>query len=450
MYYFMQDLTQGSITKHLVTMAIPIAIGMIVQTVYYLVDLYFVGQLGKVALAGVNAAGNLAFVVFGMTQILAVGTVALISKAVGEKDRKTSNIIFNQSIGIAFICGLVTLGAGYSFSINYLETISDDAATIEQGLTYLYWFMPNLALQFALVAMGSALRGTGIVKPAMIVQLIGLGLNIILSPILIKGWFTGIPMGVAGAGLASSISIAIAVVIMWHYFHKLERYVGVSKPLIRPQMTYWKKIIGIGFPAGGEFLLIFFYTAIIFWLIKGFGPSAQAGFGLGSRVMQAIFVPALALAFALPAVVGQNFGAKQKERVIQAFKSTILLISLLLLLLAMMSIYFADVLLTPFSEDAEVIAVGVLFLQIIAFNYIPSGIIFSCSGLLQGLGNTWPAFYSMASRLILFVIPAVWASKQPDFQIIHVWYLSVSTIVIQMLISLWLVKKEIIKKFRFN
>ena len=171
---------------------------------------------------------------------------------------------------------------------------------------------------------------------------------------------------------------------------------------------------------------------------------------VGLALKEAIFVPALALAFALPAVVGQNFGAKQKERVIQAFKSTILLISLLLLLLAMISIYFADVLLTPFSEDAEVIAVGVLFLQIIAFNYIPSGIIFSCSGLLQGLGNTWPAFYSMASRLILFVIPAVWASKQPDFQIIHVWYLSVSTIVIQMLISLWLVKKEIIKKFRFN
>ncbi len=446
----MKDLTQGSITKHVISMAIPIAIGMIVQTVYYLVDLYFVGQLGKTALAGVNAAGNLAFVVFGITQILAVGTVALISKAVGEKDRETSNIIFNQSIGIAFICGLVTLGVGYSFSINYLETISDDAATIEQGLTYLYWFMPNLALQFALVAMGSALRGTGIVKPAMIVQLIGLGLNILLSPILIEGWFTGVPMGVAGAGLASSISIGIAVIIMWSYFHKLERYVGVSKKLIKPQMIYWKKIIGIGFPAGGEFLLLFFYTAVIFWLIKGFGPSAQAGFGLGSRVMQAIFVPALALAFALPAVVGQNFGAKQKERIIQSFKSTAILISILLLVLAMLSIYFADVLLTPFSKDAEVIAVGVMFLQIIAFNYVPSGIIFCCSGLLQGLGNTWPAFYSMASRLILFIVPAVLASKQAGFEITHIWYLSVSTIVIQMFISLWLAKKEIKKKLSFK
>jgi putative MATE family efflux protein len=331
----------------------------------------------------------------------------------------------------------VTLAAGYSFSINYLQTISDDAATIEQGLTYLYWFMPNLALQFALVAMGSALRGTGIVKPAMMVQLIGLGLNIILSPILIKGWITGHPMGVAGAGLASSISIGIAVVIMWYYFHKLERYVGVSKPLIKPKMIYWKKIIGIGFPAGGEFLLLFFYTAVIFWLIKGFGTSAQAGFGLGSRVMQAIFVPALALAFALPAVVGQNFGAKQKERVIESFKSAAKLISLLLFVLAAFSIYFADQLLTPFSDDAEVIAVGVLFLQIVAFNYIPSGIIFCCSGLLQGLGNTWPAFYSMASRMVLF-------------EIVHVWYLSVSTVVIQMFISFWLARKEANKKLNFK
>jgi putative MATE family efflux protein len=445
----MKDLTHGSVVKHIVHMAIPIAIGMLVQTIYYLIDLYFVGQLGKTALAGVNAAGNLAFFVIGLTQILGVGTVALISQAVGRQDRAASNLIFNQAIGIAAFLGVVTLIAGYWWADDYLKAISSDPETIAAGKTFLYWFIPNLAMQFALVAMGSALRGTGIVKPTMVVQLISIIINIILSPILIAGWLTDKPMGVAGAGLASSIAILVAVIMMWHYFHKLERYVGVSSKQIRPDFNVWKKIVAIGFPAGGEFLLMFFYTAVIYWLIQNFGSSAQAGYGLGSRMMQAIFVPALALAFALPAVVGQNFGAKQNQRVIDCFRIAILMICALMGLLTVLSIWNAEFFLAGFTDDPEVLSIGVIFLQLIAFNYIPSGIIFTCSGMLQGLGNTWPAFYSMASRIILFIVPAIWMSKQSSFELKHVWYLSIAASVMQSFVSLYLVKKEMNKKLTF-
>lgn len=445
----MKDLTSGSISKHIIFMALPIAIGMIVQTIYYLVDLYFVGQLGKTALAGVNAAGNLAFFAMGLTQILGVGTVALISQAVGRKDQSTSNIVFNQAIGIAAFFGILTLVAGYWFADDYLKAISSDPGTIAAGKTFLYWFIPNLAMQFPLVAMGSALRGTGIVKPTMIVQLISIIINIILAPILIAGWLTGKPMGIAGAGLASSIAIFIGLVMMWHYFHKLERYVGFSSKQIRPNFTLWKKVIAIGFPAGGEFLLMFFYTAVIYWLIQDFGPSAQAGFGLGSRMMQAIFVPALALAFALPAVVGQNYGAKLHGRVTESLRKAILMISLLMGLLSIITIWNAEFFLAGFTDDPEVLSIGILFLQLIAFNFIPSGIVFTCSGMLQGLGNTWPAFYSMASRIVLFILPAIWMAKQSSFELKHVWYLSIGASVFQAFVSLYLVKKEMKRKLIF-
>jgi len=438
----MKDLTSGSITRHIVAMAIPIAIGMVVQTIYYLVDLYFVGQLGKTALAGVNAAGNVTFLVIGLTQILGVGTVALISQAVGRKDKEKSNLIFNQAVGISLLFGMLTLLLGYWFTSDYLEAISSDQATIEQGRIYLYWFIPNLALQFVLVAMSSALRGTGIVKPTMIVQLISILINIILSPILITGWITGHPMGVAGAGLASSIAILAAVFMIWYYFHKLERYVNVSKKQMKPDFTLWKKILAIGFPAGGEFILMFLYMGVIYWVIQCFGASAQAGFGLGSKVMQAIFVPALALAFALPSVVGQNFGAKSYERVQLSFKNAALMISGIMAVLTIIALGSGEWLLAFFSDDPEVLIVGLGFLHLIAFNFIPSGLIFTCSGLLQGLGNAWPALYSMASRLVLFVLPAIWLSTQPNFDIIQVWYLSIVTTVIQALISLSLVKRE--------
>lgn len=438
----MNDLTIGSITRHIVAMAFPIAIGMIVQTIYFLVDLYFVGQLGKAALAGVNAAGNVTFLVIGLTQIIGVGTVALISQAVGRKDRENSNLIFNQSIGLSILLGLLTLVLGYGLTDVYLEWVSNDQSTIMEGRKYLFWFIPNLALQFALVAMGSALRGTGIVKPTMIIQLLSIIINIILSPILITGWLTGKPMGVAGAGLASSIAILAAVIMIWYYFNKLERYVNVSAKQIKPDFNIWKKIISIGFPAGGEFILMFLYMGIIYWVIQNFGPSAQAGFGLGSKVMQAIFVPALALAFALPAVVGQNFGAKQFERVRLSFRNAAIMISAIMGLLTVFALLTGEWIISFFSTDRDVLLVGLGFLHLIAFNFIPSGLIFTCSGLLQGLGNTWPAFFSMASRLVLFVLPAIWLSTRPDFEIVHVWYLSIITTVIQAIISITLVRRE--------
>src|ERR1039457_3318025 len=166
-----------------------------------------------------------------------------------------------------------------------------DAPTAMMGTTYLYWFLPGLALQFALVAMGSALRGTGIVQPTMVVQGLTVLLNIALAPVLIAGWGSGHPLGVAGAGLASTIAIAFGAILLAMYFFKLEKYVQLHPSMWAPRLTIWLRMFNIGLPAGGEFALIFGYMAIIFWIIRTFGAAAQPGFGVGSRVMQSIFLP---------------------------------------------------------------------------------------------------------------------------------------------------------------
>src|ERR1700681_4904376 len=201
----MKDLTQGSIFRHILAMAGPIAAGMLLQTLYYIVDLYFVARLGDAAIAGVSAAGNVMFIVFALTQMLGVGSVALVSHAVGRKDRGEANHVFNQSVALAAMCALVTLVAGYGLAGAYMRFFGADAATMAAGVKFLYAFTPGLALQFALVVMGSGLRGTGIVKPTMVVQALTVVLNAALAPILIAGWGTGVPLGVAGAGPARSL-----------------------------------------------------------------------------------------------------------------------------------------------------------------------------------------------------------------------------------------------------
>jgi len=443
----MHDMTQGSISRHLVRMAAPIALGMMFQTLYVLVDLYFVAQLGDTAIAGVSSAGNLQFLIMAATQVLGVGTMALIAQAAGCKDRDDANLIYNQSLSLAAVCGVGTLIAGYAAAGPYMHSLGADTATMQAGLEYLYWFLPGLALQFALVTMGSALRGTGIAKPTMIVQMLTVLLNALLAPILIAGWLTGKPLGIAGAGLATSISIAVGVVMMYVYFNRLEKYVAYDPALFGPRMATWKRILRIGLPPGGEFALMFIYLGVIYWVIRHFGAEAQAGFGVGSRVMQAIFLPAMAVAFATAPIAGQNVGAGHGDRVRETFRSAAILGSAIMLTLTLICQWRPEWFVHGFTSDPAVVAVAGQFLHIISWNFVASGLIFTCSGMFQALGNTIPSLLSGATRLVTFAIPAVWLSTRPGFELRQLWFLSVATVAVQAVISFGLLQREFRRRF---
>jgi putative MATE family efflux protein len=438
----MKDLTQGSIVANILAMAAPMAAGMIFQTLYFLVDLYFVAGLGDAAVAGVGAAGTLMFVIMALTQVLGVGAVALIAQAVGRKDRADANLVFNQSVLFAVACALATLLGGYLLAGAYVASIAADAATQREGVTYLHWFLPGLALGFAQVVMGSALRGTGIVKPTMLIQALTVLLNTLLAPILIAGWGTGYAMGVAGAGLASSVSIVIGIVLLGLYFLKLEKYVSFDPRLWRPQLRVWQRMLDVGLPAGGEFALMFVYMAVIYWVISDFGAAAQAGFGIGSRIMQSIFMPAMAIAFAAGPIAGQNFGAKQGARVRETFVKALLLNTVVMVLVTAFLQWRPEVLVGFFTPEAEAQAVGATFLRIISWTFIAQGVVFTCSGVFQGLGNTLPAMLSSTIRLAVFVPLVVWVSAQPAFRLDEVWYLSVFTVWLQGGISYLLMRQQ--------
>ena len=439
----MQDLTQGSISKHIIRLAAPMAAGMIFQTMYVLIDLYFVSRLGDAAIAGVGAAANVQFIVLALTQILTVGTMVLISHAVGRKDRADANVIFNQGVLLSASCAAITLIGGYALTSTYMHLVAADAGTAVAGATYLRYYLPGLALQFALVTMGAALRGTGITKPTMVVQVLTVVLNAILAPLLIAGWGTGKPLGVAGAGLASSLSIGAGVVMLLFYFVRKEKYVAFDAAHFHARMDQWKRILKIGLPAGGEFALMSVFIGMNYVIISRFGAHAQAGYSIGSRVMQSIFLPAMAIAFAASPVAGQNVGAGKPERARETFAKACLIGSTLMFVLTVVCQFRAEWFLLPFaSTDPQVMRVGGEFLQIISLNFVASGIIFTCSGMFQALGNTLPSLLSSASRLVTFMAPALWLSRRPGFELRHLWYLSVTTVFIQMITSWLLLRRE--------
>src|SRR5258708_2363708 len=440
---FMKDLSDSFIGKNMLEMGLPIAAGMFFQTLYFLIDLYFVAGLGDAAIAGVGAAGNVMFVVFAVTQVLGVGTVTLIAHAAGRKDQADANLIFNQSLALAAACAVFTLALGFFGGPYYVRTLGASEATAAAGIQYLHWFLPSLALQFAVVSMGSALRGTGIVQPTMIVQVLTVVLNAILAPVLIAGWGTGYAMGVAGAGLASSVSLAVGVVILALYFHRLEKYVGFIRAQWRPQMAVWRWLLRVGLPAGGEFLLMFFLMAVLYWVLRPFGPDAQAGFGIGMRIMQSMFLPAMAVAFAAAPIVGQNFAAGKFARVRETFALSTLIGSCIMVVMTFFCQWGSAWVIHAFTKDQTALSVGSQYLQIISWNFLASGFVFTCSAVFQGLGNTVPAGIHSAPPFVSFVLPVLWMSRQPHFAMIQVWYTSVASVTLQAVFSLWLVRREL-------
>lgn len=438
----MKDLTQGSTTTNILAMAIPVAAGMIFQTLYLLVDLYFVAALGEDSMAGVGTAGTLLFMIMALTQVLGVSAVALISQAVGRKEQAEANLVFNQTLVISALFTLVTLILGYLLSRTYLAGILSDEEALSEGMIFIAWFLPGMALQFPMVAMASSLRATGIVKPAMLVQVLTVILNTILAPILIAGWGPGPALGVLGAALASTISIAFGLILLTLYFFKLEKYVSFDTGLWKPRFDIWWKMLDIGLPAGGEMLLMFVYFSAVYWLIQDFGAVAQAGFSIGGRIMQSIFMPTMAIAFAVGPIVGQNFGAGLHSRVRDTWNKGILLCTIVMVITTILLQWRADYLVRFFTSDAEVVAVGSVFLQFISWNFVAQGFVFTASGVFQGLGNTRPALLSSGIRLLVFIPIALWIRYQPDFEVNDVWYVSVFAVAVQGIVSFLLVQRE--------
>ncbi len=462
----MKDLTQGSVTKHLLHMSAFMAVSMVAQTLYLLADLFWVGRLGKEAIAAVGVAGNLTMIVLALTQMLGVGTTALIAQAAGRKDQPHAELVFNQSC-VMSIWIAIALGVLGSVSMDaYANSLSADAATAALAMSYLLWFLPAMLLQFPLVSMSSALRATGIIQAPVMFQVLTVVLNMSLAPFLIYGtepWpfldgvrklvasLVSIPhFGVAGAALATFISVLFGNLLMFWFFEKKYRYLQFRFSEWRPQMKIWGSMLRIGVPAGAEFVLLFVYILVVYLIIRNFGSAAQAGFGVGARVMQALFLPVVALSFAVSPVIGQNFGGRKADRVRNAVKSGIGLAAFVMIMLAMVTWLIPGTLIRFFSEDPAVIQFGSDYLRIVAFNFVAAGIVFTSSSMFQGLGNTMPPLASSFSRLFLFALPAWWLSQRADFDIKMVWYLSVGSQFLQACGNLLLLQRELHKKLRFE
>jgi len=432
------DLTEGPILKTLVRLAVPVTIAMVMFTVYLMVDLYFVGRLGPEAVAAVSISGNAFFIHLGFSTILGTGGMALIAQAFGRKDYDYAAGVFKQCILLALMVGVVEAAVGLMIAPAYIKFFGGSGKSLEWGIQYFQIFVISFLFMILLYTIGNCYRGMGNTKTPMIIMLQANLMNIALDPILIFGWL-GLPaLGVRGAALASVISQIYALSIYGYLIFIKGAHIDI-KGKWQLNLGIIRQSLYIGVPSGLNHFLLAANLLITFRVISHYGTAALASIGIGFRILQAIYIPVIAVASAMAAIVGQNFGANKYRRIVGTFARAWLIATLFMLFCTAICQAFPAYLIGMFSDDPAVIRFGVTYLKIFSLGFVMVGTIMITSAVFQGLGKTYPSLVGAALDNVLFAGLVFTLPVYFSWGIQSIWWIKLTTAIIEMaVVAVWL------------
>jgi putative MATE family efflux protein len=438
------DLTRGSILKNLVRLSAPIVFGMVVFTLYLLIDLYFVGRLGPHAVAAVSISSNAFFVVFGLNFVLGTGGMALIAQAFGKKDFESAGKVFQQSIVLCLIIGAVVVALGLAIARPYISFFGGVGDSFEWGVGYFRIFSIYSFFMLLVHVVMACYRGMGDTKTPMLISLQSIGINIALDPVLIFG-LLGFPrLGVEGAAIATLVSQLYSLVVYYYLIFIKGSHLHLTGSW-RPDPAIIKKSLAIGTPAGFTYFLLAFNLLITYRVISPYGTAALASLGIGFRILQCIYIPVVAVTSAMAAMIGQNFGAEHYGRISKTLRTGLWISSIIMLMGAIVCQLFPTSLLSVFSDDPEVIEYGLSYLTVMSLGTIMVGVIMATSSAFQGLGKTYPTFVGAVIDNALFACLVFTLPSLFGWGIDSVWWLKLFTGFVEMLIvAVWL-NRELVR-----
>jgi len=424
------DLTKGSILKQLIKLSIPIVFSMFMLTLYFVADLWFVGRLGPSAVAAVSISINAFFVILALAMTIGIGGMALIAQAYGRKDYQYGGRVFQQSLMLCVLTGITATAVGLSIARSYVEFFGAEGDSLVWGVEYFRYYSVLFPIMLTISVTGHCYRGMGNSKTPMIIILQSNLLNIILDPVLIYGW-AGIPgFGVKGAAIASIISQGYGLSIYFYLIFLKGDHPAV-KSAWKIDTSIIKKSLKIGAPTGFTHLVMAANMVISYRVIGSFGIDALASLGIGFRILQAIYLPALAINFAMAAMVGQNFGAREYGRIVRIFWTGWALSSCIMLAGTVVCWLVPGQLIGIFSNKEGVIHYGIIYLTIVSLGNILIGIIQSASSTFQGLGKTNPALIGAILGTLVYTLAVFNLPEMFGWGINAIWWCRIAALALE-------------------
>ena len=389
-----QDLTKGSVTNHLLALAVPAAMGMIFNTLYNLTDFWFAGLLSDQALAGVSIAGSVFFLILSGSLGMQTGTTAMVATEVGRGD--TDKVIqwVDQATGLGLFVSLICLIAGLLSAEPLIKFLGAEAEVFPHAMQYtVIVFCGCSAFILSGVAAG-ALMALGDTVSNRNALAAGLFANFLLNPLLI---FT-LDLGVAGLALATVIiKMCTAVYLFKVLRRRLGRWVVPSY-----RTRHWIELLRQVLPASFNMLTIVLGGFITVAFIGSFGSQHVAGYSVGLRLEQILLLPALGLNTAVMAIVGQNYGANLPDRVLETYKKALFAGLVISLFSIPVMVFLSPLMLSVFSSSSEVISTGTTYLRIDAIAFFAYVVLFVSVASLQAIKQPlFPMYLGLARQLIL-------------------------------------------------
>lgn len=430
-------LTEGSVLKNIMFLSLPMMVTLFLQDAFNLVDMYFVGKLGASAIASVSMSGIIIGIIMTAVMGLSFGTVALVSRYVGEGNIDKADGVVMQSFILGLLITLIITPLGYIFAPQMLELLGASKDVVMQGAAYLRITFGGSITIFLTVLMFSALRGAGDPISPMIILLISTILNIILDPIMIYGLFGFPRLEVAGSALATIISRAVALIMILFVMMREKSIVKLRARDFRFDFDIMKKIVKIGNPSLLEFLIINLSALFLMWVVASYGTTAIAAYGIGMRLNMAVTIPTMGFGFAAATLVGQNLGAHKPERAeksgwMSAGIGVIIMIVLTIIFLALSS----DIV-SVFNDEIEVVEIGTQFIRIMAPTFVFLGLGTTLGRGLNGAGDTIHTMLISVITMLVLRVPLAWYTST-WIGINGVWItLALTNVIYGIIMAIW-------------
>jgi putative MATE family efflux protein len=417
-------LTEGSISRSLFRLAIPIIISNMLQTAYQVVDTFWVGRLSAQAVAAVSFCFPISFLLIALGGGLPIAGTVLAAQYTGRGDDDAMNHVAAQTLLMVFLVSLVLAAIGYTTATPIMRLMGAAPEVLPDAVRFFQIAVLGFIFVFMFFAYQALMRGRGVVYPPMFIVFITVLINFALDPLLIFGWGPLPRMGVAGSAMATLCTQALAATIGLTLMVRGRHGIHLKWPDLRPDFGMMRQIFRIGFPSSIEQSTQAIGMTVMTMLVAGFGTVAVAAYGIGVRVMSCAIVPAIGLAVATSTLVGQNIGADQLHR---AERTNLVSCSV-----AFISLTFAG-LLTFFGAAAiarffipqggPVIDQSAVFIRAIALTFGFIGLQQVLTGSLRGAGDTVaPMVLAMISLWMLRFPLAYVLSAHTALHVRGIWY----------------------------
>lgn len=364
------DFTTGNITRAIVILSIPMVLEMMMESIFAVVDIYFVSKLGADAVATVGITESVLTLVYAVAIGFSMATTAIISRRIGEKNKdEAARAAFQAILVCLFISAPIAL-LGIFYSKDILLLMGANTNIVDNLSTYTAIMLgSNIVIMFLFV-INSIFRGAGDAAIAMRVLWIANGINIVLDPLLIFGYGPFPELGIAGAAVATTIGRGVGVAYQFYRLFDGRGRIQILRKHFVLQTEILKRMIRVSIGGISQFLIATASWIALVRIIAEFGSIALAGYTIAIRILIFSILPSWGMSNAAATLVGQNLGAKQPERAEKSTWISAIINMIFLGTVGVIFLIFSENLVQIFTDDVAIIKIGAKCLKIISYGYV--------------------------------------------------------------------------------